>query len=214
MGALRLKFLWGGLRLGCCTCWLPIRTPPSSASCHSGSGQTLNPEPSHVTLSQKPTPACCPCRGAPRAAPCCHARGTSPRREARGRCRLVTVLSNLCTLLCRVSFTGDAAGPHTPAGRPCRERSPCACCPAGGVPLAEKPGGAAWVTPSSNPKAGTPLQDAFNQSEVGAVGFGSRAMRERGLLALKFRVQGRRCKHPRPSCCQVGSRCPQLARVT
>ena len=62
-------------------------------------------------------------------------------------------------------------GPHTPACRPCRERTlPCACCPAGGMPLAEKPGGAAWVTPSSNPKAGTPLQDAFMQSEVGAVG--------------------------------------------
>ena len=87
---------------------------------------------------------------------------------------------NLCLLLWRVLLDGGATGATHPCLPPpsCRS-STCACCPAGGVPLAEKPGGAAWVTPSSNPKAGTPLQDAFKQSEVGAVSFEGLAVRVR-----------------------------------
>ena len=119
---------------------------------------------------------------------------------------------NFCLLLWRVLPTGGAAG----AAHPCLPPPPwlslaCTCCPAGGMPLAETPGGAAWVTPSSNPRAGTPLQDAFKQSEVGTVSSENRkvlltgtnlkclARCVRGPSAIRTCIHVRLMQRPTPS---------------
>lgn len=61
------------------------------------------------------------------------------------------------------------------------------------------------MTPSSNPKADTPLQDAFKQSEVGAVILKNVALRVREPLAIRICMNGRKCKHARPESWQMGS---------